>query len=332
MGMADQSSRSGGFRRLVSSAGSLLAMLLCGAALAACTPVREPGQAAAPASGGPVIALDDVRLFYQLYDATGGRPTAEQLQRDYLDRGSAGLRIFANARNTTAERIAQAIAARPALYADARRCVAMLPRVRERAVLALRELRRLYPEARLPPVTIVIGRGRPMAIGSPATGVQIGLELLCSATFLNPNIEELFVRVIAHEYAHVQQAPSLVDGQSLTVLQASVMEGAAEFVTELTTGDIGYAYLHRLTAGREREIETAFVADMDKTDLSDWLYNTTPEQPRELGYWVGYRIAKAYYRAARDKRRALREILQLEAGEVRDFLARSGWRPGMRFG
>ena len=279
----------------------------------------------------PVIEVDDVRLFYSLYDATGGRPTAEQLQRDYLDRGSEGLRIFANARNTTAERIAQAIATRPAIYADARRCVAMLPRVRARAGVALRELRRLYPEARLPPVTVAIGRGRPMAIGSPATGVQIGLETLCSASFLNPNIEDLFVRVIAHEYAHVQQAPSLVDGQNLTVLQASVMEGAAEFVTELTTGDLGFAYLHGLTAGRELEIETAFAADLDKTDLSDWVYNTTPERPRDLGYWVGYRIAKAYYRNAPDKRRALREILRLEVGDVRGFLAASGWRPGMRF-
>ena len=72
----------------------------------------------------PVIEFEDLLLFYSLYDATGGRPTAEQLQRDYLDRGSEGLRIFANARNTTAERIAQAIATRPAIYADARRCVA----------------------------------------------------------------------------------------------------------------------------------------------------------------------------------------------------------------
>jgi hypothetical protein len=262
-----------------------------------------------------------------VYDAAGGQPTAGQLQRDYLDRGSAGLRVFTNARNTTAERIAEAIRTRPALYTDARRCVELLPRVRRRADAALRELRRLYSQARFPPVTLVIGRGKPMAIGSPATGVQIGLETLCGAAFINPNIEDLFVRVIAHEFVHVQQTPALVDGQSLTVLEASVMEGAAEFVTELITGDIGYAYLRPLVAGREKEIETAFVADMDKSDLSDWLYNTTPEQPRDLGYWIGYRISKAYYRNAADKRRALRDILQVS--DVRAFFAASGWRPGM---
>ena len=52
----------------------------------------------------------------------------------------------------------------------------------------------------------------------------------------------------------------------------------------------------------------AFVADEDKTDLSAWLYNSSPTQPRDLGYWVGYRIVKSYYLHAQDKSRALREI------------------------
>ncbi|WP_129793070.1 DUF2268 domain-containing putative Zn-dependent protease [Sphingosinicella sp. CPCC 101087] len=316
-----------GRRRIGRAAALGAALALAATACAAAPALRASAPTASPAPDGPVIEIDDVRRFYDLYDATGGRPSAEQLQRDYLDRGSEGLGVFIRARNTTAERIAEAIATRPALYADARRCEAMLPRVRLRAAAALAELRRLYPEARLPPVTLVIGRGRPMAIGSPATGVQIGLEVLCGADFINPNIEDLFVRVIAHEYVHVQQVPALVDGQDLTVLEASVMEGAAEFVTERLTGDIGYAYLRPLVAGRELEIETAFVADMDKKDLSDWLFNTTPERPGDLGYWVGYRIAKAYYQNAADKDRALRDILQVS--DARAFLAASGWRPGI---
>jgi hypothetical protein len=36
---------------------------------------------------------------------------------------------------------------------------------------------------------------------------------------------------------------------------------------------------------------------MDKSDLSGWLYNGmgSAEKPGDLGYWVGYRIAKAFY-------------------------------------
>jgi hypothetical protein len=38
------------------------------------------------------IQTEDVERFYRVYEMAGGRPTAEQLQRDYLDLGTAGLR------------------------------------------------------------------------------------------------------------------------------------------------------------------------------------------------------------------------------------------------
>jgi hypothetical protein len=82
-----------------------------------------------------------------------------------------------------------------------------------------------------------------------------------------------------------------------------------------------------LTQGHEKEIETAFVADVDQTDLSRWIDNSTAEKGNELGTWVGYRIVKAYYQRAADKQQALREILELD--DPRAFLAKSGWRPGM---
>jgi hypothetical protein len=70
------------------------------------------------------------------------------------------------------------------------------------------------------------------------------------------------------------------------------------------------------------------VADEDKTDLSAWLYNSTPTQPRDLGYWVGYRIVKSYYQQAPDKRQALRDIYGMT--DPHQFLAKSGWYPGIQ--
>jgi hypothetical protein len=52
--------------------------------------------------------------------------------------------------------------------------------VRERLNAAFRKLLILYPEAQKPPVTIVVGRGRPLAISGPGDGVQIGLEAMCA--------------------------------------------------------------------------------------------------------------------------------------------------------
>ena len=287
------------------------------------------GAAAVPLDkvAAPVIETGDVARFYKVYDASGGRPTAEALQRNYVDPGSDGLHELARRRKVTGQSIADAIARRPEIYSKARDCADTLPRVRERLAVVMLKLGNLYPEARFPPITIAVGRGKPVGIGGRDTGVQIGLEALCATDWINPDVEKRFVGVIAHEYVHVQQAVAFSEIENATVLAASLEEGAAEFVTELTTGSISYAYMRGLTAGREKEIETAFAADAEKTDLSAWLYNSTPEQPADLGYWVGYRIVKSYYQRAADKRLAVRDILEMS--NPKEFLVKSGWRPGI---
>ncbi|MGZ9113551.1 MAG: DUF2268 domain-containing putative Zn-dependent protease [Brevundimonas sp.] len=305
--------------------GRVMRMRAAGLMWLAVTAVSGAGPALA--QDGPVLRTDDVDLFYRLYDASGGRPSAEQLQREYLDVGSEGLRHLATVRHVTGVRMAEAMATRPEIYAEARRCAETLPKVRERVDAALKEFVRHSPGASFPSVTVAVGRGRPVAIGGPTNGVQIGLEALCATTFINPEVEDRFVGVLVHEYVHTQQSPKLINDDGYTVLEISLAEGAAEFLTEVLSGAPAYAYFGPLTEGRELEIESRFAADVDKTDLSDWVYNSTTETPGDLGYWVGYRIAKAYYRHAADKEAAFREILGLT--DAKAFLAASGWRPGM---
>lgn len=275
----------------------------------------------------PVIETGDIDRFYKIYDKAGGRPTGDALQNDYIDPGSDGLHVLARMRNVTGQSIADAIAKRPEIYSEARECLDALPRVRERLTASLHKLKELYPEARFSPITIAVGRGKPVGVGGRDTGVQIGAEALCATDWINPNIEDRFVGVIMHEFAHVQQAVAFSELQNPTVLSASLEEGAAEFITELTTGAISYSYMSALIAGRETEIEIAFAADVGKTDLSDWLYNSTPDTPADLGYWVGYRIVKSYYQHADDKHQAIREIFEMTNPD--EFLAKSGWRPGI---
>jgi hypothetical protein len=302
--------------------GALACVTVLGAAWSATSTVSDRAP-------GPVIHIEDVERFYKVYDAAGGHPTADELQHDYIDPGSDGLHEFAKIRNISGATIAAALAKHPEIYSGAKRCMLVLPSVRVRMAAALGELSRLYPEARFLPVTIAVGRGKPVAVAAPRSGVKIGLEALCATEYLNPNVEDRFVHVIAHEYAHVQQAQSLADDEHPTVLEVSLVEGAAEFTAELISGDAAYSQFRASTKGREMEIETAFVADEDKTDLSQWLNNGTPEKPGDLGYWVGYRIVKAYYQHATDRRQAFREILEMT--DPKAFLAKSGWYPGMNF-
>ena len=285
---------------------------------------------AAAAQPEPVVQIKDVELFYNIYDAASGRPGADVLQRDYIDAGSEGLRTFFSQRRTTAERLAEAIASRPEIYAKGRNCLAALPRAKQRLQIALSKLADIYGEASFPTVTIAVGRGRPVGIGSAKTGIQIGLEALCAVDFFHADLEDRFVYVIAHEFIHAQQSSTLTDREDLTVLERSLAEGAAEFVTELISGDVAYAHLRERVAGKEAEIETAFQADSDSRDFSKWLDNTGSHPNPDLGYWTGYRIVRAYYQKAPDKQQAIRDILQMT--DARAFLDASGWRPGINLG
>lgn len=282
---------------------------------------------------GPEIRTDDVARFYALYDANDGRPSAEQLESEYLALGSPSLKEFAELRRVTGERIAERIEADPEMYENARQCLEVLPAVKRRLEAALATLSAMYPEAEYPPVAIVVGRGRPVGIVNPS-GATIGLEALCAADFMNPDPEDRFVHVVAHEYAHTQQVaarnPPEPGDPRATVLRRSLLEGAAEFVAELVSGGVGNVRHAEWTHGREAEIETAFLDDMHSTDLSAWTdnYREGSDEPYDLGYWVGYRIVKAYYQRAGDKRAALARILEMDDPEA--FLAASGWRPGMR--
>jgi Predicted Zn-dependent protease (DUF2268) len=283
------------------------------------------------ASAEPVIHIEDVARFYDVYQAARGHPTAEALQRRYIDPGSPGLHHLEKIRNVTGATIAKALVAHPRIFANARRCMTVLPRVRQRVAAALARLGRLYPKAKFPPVTIVISRGKPAAVAD-ASGVIIGLDALCAVTYLNPNLEERFVHTIAHEYTHVQQAlqsPRLYDDPKPTVLDASLIEGAAEFIATLISGETAYHSPYAPVDGsRTRPIETRFVAAENGTDLSQWIDNGTLTKPGDLGYWVGYRIVKSYYERAADKRRAVSEILEMR--DPKAFLGKSGWYPGIR--
>ncbi len=297
------------------------------AALAALALIGTPLSAAEPE-----IRTDDVDRFYRVYAAANGRPTAEVLQRDYLAHASPGLVQLASMRNITAERMAKAIETRPRIYEDARRCAAHLPRAKARLGAALRKLAELYPQAKFPAVSVVVGRGNPVGVGD-ASGVYIGLEALCAWTTHDPNEEDRLVHVIAHEYVHVQQAGFNAENPDDTVLRVALTEGGAEFLGELISGSVAYRRLAAAGRGREAEYEAAFAKDVDrKAQGSAWVYNGegTPERPGDLGYWIGYRIAKAYYVNAPDKAAAIRDIIELR--DEKAFLARSGWSPGMDLG
>ena len=68
---------------------------------------------------------------------------------------------------------------------------------------------------------------------------------------------------------------------------------------------------------------------MNGTDLSKWMYNAfkIKDRPGDLGYYMGYKISKAYFQNARDKRQAIHDVLNIK--DFQDFFKRS--RYGEKF-
>jgi hypothetical protein len=272
---------------------------------------------------------DEVDRFFHVYDAANGHPTATQLQAQYLDPGSEALHQFALSRIGSAAKLADAVARRPEDFAKARGCLSALASTRARLPGVFARMAELHADSVFPPVTFVIGRG---STGGTTTrdGIVIGLETMCRYDMLDADVGERFTHIIAHELAHVQQPAAEVDAPpGASLLFQSLLEGGAELVAELTSGDVSYGHMKTWTRGRECAIEQAFQKDAPGTDTSHWLYNGfgTPDKPGDLGYWAGYRIAKAAYANAKDKKQVIAELLRVDSDNAAAFLAHSGWKP-----
>jgi hypothetical protein len=180
-------------RSLVVMGGALLIANLASLGAFAQAPLRTPRNAPPMAE----IRTSDVDLFYSIYDAAGGAPNADALQHGYIDAGSDGVRQFVPNRIKSAEALAKTIASNPAVYNNARACIAALPAVRARLATVFKKMAVIDPDAIFPPVIVLIGRNNSGGT-TGKSGVLIGLEVICRSDWLQPSIEDRLVHLIAH--------------------------------------------------------------------------------------------------------------------------------------
>ena len=266
------------------------------------------------------IETADVAAFFRIYDAANGRPSAVDLS-GYVGNPSAGVVGFIPNRIVSADNLSAVIASESEVYVNARSCADHLGGVPQRVRAAFLALEDLYPDARFADTFILIGANNSGGTATP-DALMIGLEVVCRSD--TPDVaplEDRLTHLITHEMIHSLQRGFEGD----TVLSQSLNEGAAEFLAELVSGRIANGHLIDWTRGHELAIEQRFEREMRGRDLSNWVYNGlgTPDAPGDLGYWVGYRIVRAYYERQSDKRRAVRDILNATDAEA--FLAASGW-------
>ena len=300
-----------------------------------------------PGFGGavtdPEAAVIETRDIQRYWEAVDSGASATDFERYYLARGSAGLRDFARRRQVTGTALAQVRAAVPN-YLNSIRATSLSLGGDTAVTNAIRRnyaaMKFRYADAVFPPLTFVFGRfSTGGTIGE--AGILIGAEFYTKASNSPTNELTPFARanirpadsvtiIVAHEHVHVLQAAArgLMSRSSKTLLEMSLLEGSADFVGEIVSGGNINAGLHAWAVPREDSLWTAFQSVMHGRSYAGWLYNqqdATPSHPGDLGYFIGYRIAKAYYDAAADKTAALRAIITMSDASA--FVAASGYAP-----
>ena len=297
--------------------------------------------ASAPAAAQVDVTRDPARVRLEVQDirrlagvmrslrSGEARDTVALLERDYFAKASPGLRAYVIGAEVTPASLAAAIERNPASYADLDALADSILSREPAFRAAFVTLQEIFPGAAFPPVWFVIGPMGPAGL-TRQEGALIAAERFADRP-------DDLVPIVLHELAHFQQAMlqgvdvyQRIFGAEGTLLALALREGSADLIAELTTGRHINPAAQRYGEHREQELWQRFRADMHRRETRDWMFVAPRDsgQPPDLGYWIGYRIARAYYERAADKRQAIVDILQLT--DFPAFLAASGY--GERLG
>ena len=248
---------------------------------------------------------------------------------------------------SAAEELLRALGKYPRYYAAVRATTLSVDtntRVTQGIRRGLTRLAALYPEARFPNIYFLIG-----TLSTGGTVAQSGMLMGTEQSASDPTtpLDELpdwaqrnmpthtfeqLVGLVVHEAVHTQQKPAAA-GQQDNLLRHAMGEGIADFLAELAVGP-WIANAPRQIYGRahEHDVWVDFQDEMQGGDstIRTWMYNGMVPAGQnhgavDIGYWVGYRIAAAYYARAADKRAAVRELLELRDPVA--ILRASGYAP-----
>lgn len=283
-----------------------------------------------PPTADPLTATihtEDAERFARLFATANGKPSAEQLQKDYLDKGSYGVSVFTPYRIQNAAHLAEAVATDEPSYQHAiQDCLPRLPQYNADLRAIYLAMHGLYPDKPLPQIYIVFGAGNSGGTAAPNAQV-LGLEVICKTSGDTPDgLRTTLRRFFAHETVHtLQNDPT---GAEASPLLASVLtEGGADFVASVVTGATPEPQRAEWAAQREAELWVQFQKDMLATQPQEskaspkaamearhrWIENydsAPPGWPYEVGYWVGMRIWQCYYEATSDKHQAMRDVIE----------------------
>jgi Predicted Zn-dependent protease (DUF2268) len=295
------------------------------------------------------FVTSDIDNFWHAFDlAAKETEKAKKItiyQTEYLDKGSIGLQDFLRLRIKSAKDLVKTIDMLPRYYASVRASTLRIAEMEKKIRRSFRKFKRIYPNAVFPDVYFVIGIANTGGTASE-NGLLIGTELY-GATENTPRDEfpplfknflkdvkdenelrELVAKALGTALKPIEKLPFIVAHESChfnqnypkqtSLLEKSIQEGSCDLIAELVAGDVINPSLKTYGDQHEAKLWRDFQVEMNGNNLSLWMYNgfKIKDRPGDLGYYMGYKITKEYYRNAKGKKSAIRDILN-----IKDFTA-----------
>lgn len=259
------------------------------------------------------IVTKDIDNFWQSFELFQQGFKGNPFNEHYIKMGSQGVIDFTPYRIQHADTIFKNVKESTSKYLAVKEGTFNITKKRKQITATFYALKYWFPEAVFPPVYFVIGNFNSGGTSSP-NGLIIGAET-------QNNIDNI-PYIVAHELIHFQQRTY---SQNPTLLEQAINEGTADFIGEMISGNhinknaFEYGYQHQDDLCKE------FVRLMDSDELKDWLYGTSGKdsRPNDLGYWMGYQIAKSFFNNHIDKHQAIRELLDIK--DAKTVLKKSGF-------
>ena len=300
------------------------------------------------------------RMFDQLKEAKNKQDTLTLIQTLYIDKASSGLKqYYGFARKGTPD-IPGAYLKMIRHYSDYLQSIRTATESVQNYISVfdqtLGQLKLLYPDFRLPKTYFCIGflngAGRSMPDTTGKTlydkALYIGAEMSCisdNANFDNtpPWLKGVTTTVkkvnelVAHESVHMQQKRP-TEGKYSTLYLAWA-EGGAVLAVDLITKNKGLLSASGLTEktykygiAHEKELWNEFKQDFASGDISreeKWFYNGEMNgRPKDLGYFLGYRMCLSYYNQTADKKQAFATML--DETDYTSFMKRSRYEGSVK--
>ena len=273
------------------------------------------------------IFTSDIDNFWIAYDSvhttTDTLKQAEFIQHLYLNKATDGLKDFMVARQHTAKRHLKNILRYPKFWVSLKSHTLQIKHQAIEIENAMLRFKKLYGNFKRPGIYFTIG-----CLNSGGTTsddkILIGAEIAASdstvdASELGAWLQGVFknnkdvIYLVCHESGHTQQKQDAGDSTS-TLLGFCIREGACDFIAELLLQKpVTMPYIIYGKAN-EGALWKKFQTEMYGQETKNWLYNgnDAPGGNADLGYFMGYTICKAYYKNAKNKEQALKDIIELE--------------------